>query len=67
MTCLTVILGVYRDQHPLPEAHQAATKLVLLPVTLVTGRVDLHGHGLSGRVRAALHIGEVNTGADIRL
>jgi len=52
-----MVLGVYRDQHPLPETHQAATQLVLLPVALVTGCVDLHGHGLSGRVCVALHTG----------
>jgi len=65
LTCLTAVLGVCRDQHPLPETHQAATKLVFLPVALVTGRVDLHGHGLSGRVRVALHTGKVNTRAEV--
>ena len=63
LTHLTAVLGVCRDQHPLPETHQAATQLVLLPVALVTRCVDLHGHGLPGRVCVALHPGEVNTRA----
>jgi len=65
LTRLTVVLGVCRNQYPLPETHQAATQLVLLPVALVTGRVDLHGHGLSGRVCVAFHTGKVNTRAEV--
>lgn len=50
---------VFRHKHPLPEADQTTAESVLVLVTVVVGRLDLHGHRVSGRLRTSLYIGKV--------
>ena len=43
----------------LKEAPEEAPGPVLLPVAAVTGRLDLHGHGLPRGLHSPLHPGQV--------
>ena len=45
-----------RNQHFVQETPEAATQFVFVPVTLVSGSVDLHVHRLPGRVVRIVHL-----------
>ena len=51
----------------LPEASQTTAQFVLVPVATLAGRVDLHGHSLSGRVGPPLHPGQVRIAINWRV
>ena len=62
---LTIFLSWRRD-YSVHEADGQGPQPVLVPVSPVPGRVDLHGHGVSGGVAAALHTRQVGRNGYVR-